>query len=71
MGADCILQLKKPFLLPHPGPAEKNMGLDAHVLDLFYTDDFVDIDTQELMVSMALSTQVTLKPLQVKQVSIV
>ena len=49
MGAYGILQFEKPLPFPYRRPAEENMSLDSYILDLFDTDDLIDIDPQELM----------------------
>ena len=49
MSTNGIAQFKEPFLLLHRGPAQKYMGLDPHILDFLDADDFVNIDSQQLM----------------------
>ena len=49
MGADGVFQLKEPLFLPDCGPAEKNLGLDAHILHLLDADDLVNVDAQQLV----------------------
>ena len=47
MAADSILQLKEPLFIAHRGAAQKNVGLNARVLDFLAADDFIDIHTQK------------------------
>ena len=49
MGSDGILQFEQPFFLSDRSAAQENMSLDPHVLDLFDTDNLINIDPQELM----------------------
>ena len=49
MTADSIFQLEQPFFLPYYCPAQKNVRFDANILDLFNTDNLIDIDPKELV----------------------
>ncbi len=52
MAANEVFQLKKLFPVVNDGPAEIDIRLGAHILNLAGTDDFVDVDPQLALIGL-------------------